>query len=95
MTSSAGEEECVDGVRGLDELLCTRLGNKEKGFYFLVGCLGRLLEVKTTAVCVPQVQTAARRHIRPGTFVLPFCTERGRIVNIPGEGSQLNGGETH
>lgn len=54
MSSSAGEEERVAGVQGLDELLCTRLGNKEKGFYFLVGCL----EVKTTAVCVPQVQTA-------------------------------------
>lgn len=42
LTSRAGEEEP----------LCTRLVNKEKGFYFLVGCLGRLLEVKTTAVGV-------------------------------------------
>lgn len=47
------------GVQRPDEPLCTRLVNKEEGFYFLVGCLGRLLEVKMTAVCVPQVHTAA------------------------------------
>lgn len=56
------------GVQRPDEPLCTRLVNKEKVFYFLVGCLGRLLEVKMTAVCVPQVHTAAGKHIRPGTF---------------------------